>query len=50
MGLDEFSMSSVTVLKIRRLISMINKSEAEKLVEVVLELETEKQVVEAIQA
>jgi len=50
MGLDEFSMSATTVLKIRRLISLINKSEAEKLVEQVLDLETETQVVEAIQA
>ncbi len=44
MGLDEFSMSSSSVLEIRKLISEINKSEAEKLVEKVLDAETETEV------
>ncbi len=44
MGLDEFSMSSSSVLEIRKLISEINKNEAEKLVEKVLDAETETEV------
>jgi phosphotransferase system enzyme I (PtsI) len=44
MGLDEFSMTATAVPNIRRLISKINKIEAEKLVEVVLQQETEKDV------
>ncbi len=50
MGLDEFSMSATSVLNIRRLISEINKSEAETLVEEVLNSETEKEVKELIQS
>lgn len=50
MGLDEFSMSATSILKIRKLISEIDKSEAEKLVEVVLDMENEAQVKEAIEA
>jgi phosphotransferase system enzyme I (PtsI) len=49
MGLDEFSMTAAAVPEIRRLISKIDKSEAEKLVEEVLNLETEEQVKEAVQ-
>ena len=48
LGLDEFSMTATAVPEIRRLISKINKSEAEKLVEEVLNLETEEQVKEAV--
>jgi phosphotransferase system enzyme I (PtsI) len=48
MGLDEFSMTASAVPEIRRLISKIDKSKAEKLVEKVLELETEEQVKEEV--
>jgi len=44
MGLDEFSMSATSVLQIRKLISEIDKSEAEKLTEKVLDAETEQEV------
>jgi phosphotransferase system enzyme I (PtsI) len=44
MGLDEFSMSATSVLKIRRIISKVDKKDAEKLVEKVLNLETSQQV------
>jgi phosphotransferase system enzyme I (PtsI) len=44
MGLDEFSMTASAVPEIRRLISKIDKTKAEKLVEKVLQLETEEQV------
>ena len=44
MGLDEFSMSSSSVLEIRKLISEINKKDAEKLTEKVLDAETETEV------
>ncbi len=50
MGLDEFSMSATSVLNIRRLISEINKSEAEGLVEKVLDAETQDEVISLIQA
>lgn len=49
MGLDEFSMSATSVLKIRKLISEIDKKEAEELVEQVLSLATEKEVKEAVE-
>ncbi len=48
MGLDEFSMSATSVLNIRRLISEINKSEAEVLVEKVLDAETQDEVISLI--
>lgn len=48
MGLDEFSMSSSSVLEIRKLISKIEKSDSEKLVEKVLDLETQDEVIELI--
>jgi phosphotransferase system enzyme I (PtsI) len=48
MGLDEFSMTASAVPEIRMLISKINKSDAEKLVEEVLDLETEEQVKEKV--
>lgn len=44
MGLDEFSMSATAVLKIRRIIAKVDKKDAEKLVEKVLDLETSQQV------
>ncbi len=44
MGLDEFSMSASSILKIRRLVSEINKSESEKLVVDVLNSETQAEV------
>ncbi|BDV03312.1 MAG: phosphoenolpyruvate-protein phosphotransferase [Candidatus Hepatoplasma scabrum] len=44
MGLDEFSMSATAVLKIRRIISKIDKKDAEKLIEKVLNFETAEQV------
>lgn len=44
MGLDEFSMSSTSILKIRRVIAKVDKKNAEKLVEKVLNLETSDQV------
>ncbi len=50
LGLDEFSMSATSVLNIRRLISEINKSEAEALVEKVLDAETQDEVIALIQA
>ncbi len=50
MGLDEFSMSATSVLNIRRLISEINKSEAEELVERVLDLETQDEVIAEIES
>ncbi len=50
MGLDEFSMSATSVLNIRRLISEINKSEAEALVEKVLDAETQDEVISLIKA
>jgi len=49
MGLDEFSMSATSVPSIRRLISLIDKSKAEKLVEKVLYLETQDEVKQEIQ-
>ncbi len=49
MGLDEFSMSATAVPSIRRLISLIDKSKAEELVNKVLFLETQNEVKEAIQ-
>ncbi len=48
MGLDEFSMSATSVLQIRMLISQINKSEAEELVNKALDLETQDEVIELI--
>ncbi len=48
MGLDEFSMSATSILNIRRIISEINKSEAEVLVDQVLDAETEAEVKELI--
>ncbi len=48
MGLDEFSMSSTSILKIRRLISLIDKKKAEKLVEKVINFENQDQVIEEI--
>lgn len=48
MGLDEFSMSATSVLQIRRLISEINKSEAEELVTKALDAETQEEVIELI--
>ena len=48
MGLDEFSMSASSVLEIRSLISKIDKSEAEKLVDIVLDAETQNEVKEII--
>jgi phosphotransferase system enzyme I (PtsI) len=48
MGLDEFSMTAAAVPEIRMLISKIEKSKAEKLVEEVLDLETEAQVKEKV--
>ncbi len=48
MGLDEFSMSATSVLQIRKLISEINKKEAEALTEKVLDLETQEEVIEMI--
>ncbi len=50
MGLDEFSMSATSVLNIRRLISEINKSEAEELVTRVLDLETQDEVIAEIES
>lgn len=44
MGLDEFSMSSSSILKIRRIVAKVDKKDAEKLVEKVLNLETSNQV------
>ncbi|MBX4209899.2 MAG: phosphoenolpyruvate--protein phosphotransferase, partial [Mollicutes bacterium PWAP] len=44
MGLDEFSMSSSSILGARKLISKINKKEAEKIVVKVLSLDTEEEV------
>lgn len=49
MGLDEFSMSATSILGIRRLISLIDKEKAEKLVEKVLDMETQDQVKKAIE-
>lgn len=45
MGLDEFSMSASSILNIRRIISKINKKEAEELVNRVLEMETSEEVI-----
>lgn len=50
LGLDEFSMSATSVLNIRRLISEINKSEAEELVVKVLDAETQDEVIALIEA
>ena len=50
MGLDEFSMSATSIPSIRRLISLINKTDAQKLVEEVLNLETQEQVLAKIDA
>lgn len=44
MGLDEFSMSSTSILKIRRIIAKVDKKNAENLVAKVLSLETSDQV------
>lgn len=49
MGLDEFSMSASSILKIRRIISEVDKSKAEKLVIKVLDLETQDEVKTLIQ-
>ncbi|BDU67419.1 MAG: phosphoenolpyruvate-protein phosphotransferase [Candidatus Tyloplasma litorale] len=49
MGLDEFSMSATSILEIRRLISEINKEEAQKLVDKVLDVETDTEVKALIQ-
>ncbi|NQX83357.1 MAG: phosphoenolpyruvate--protein phosphotransferase [Mycoplasmataceae bacterium] len=49
MGLDEFSMSSTSILQIRKIVSEINKSEAEKLVDLVLNVETQEEVKKLIQ-
>ncbi len=48
LGLDEFSMSATSVLQIRKLISEIDKSEAQILAEKVLDLETQDEVIETI--
>lgn len=48
MGLDEFSMSATSVLNIRRIISEIDKTKAEKLVEKVIDCETQNEVKELI--
>ncbi len=48
MGLDEFSMSSTSIPSIRRIISKINKKDAEKLVEKVLDFETQDEVIKEI--
>jgi phosphoenolpyruvate-protein phosphotransferase (PTS system enzyme I) len=48
MGLDEFSMSATSVLQIRKLVSEIDKKEAEVLVEQVLDAETQDEVKELI--
>lgn len=45
MGLDEFSMSSSSILKSRYLISKINSNEASKLVEKALDQESSEQVI-----
>ncbi len=50
MGLDEFSMSATSIPSIRRLISLINKTDAQKLVEEVLNLETQEEVLAKIDA
>ncbi|BDV02474.1 MAG: phosphoenolpyruvate-protein phosphotransferase [Candidatus Hepatoplasma vulgare] len=44
MGLDEFSMSASFILKIRRIFSKISKKESEKILEQILDSETEKEV------
>jgi len=48
LGLDEFSMSATSVLQIRKLISEINKSEAEELAAKVLDAETQDEVIALI--
>ncbi len=48
MGLDEFSMSATSIPSIRRLISLIDKKEAEKLVEAALDMETSDEVIALI--
>jgi|GEM_PF-2416293 len=48
MGLDEFSMSASSVLEIRSLISKINKKEAQELVKIVLDAETQQEVKDII--
>ncbi len=48
MGLDEFSMSATSVPSIRRLISLIDKKEAEALVEKALDMETSSEVIELV--
>lgn len=48
MELDEFSMPPSLLLRIRRIISKINRSEAKLLVEHVLDLETQDEVIKAI--
>lgn len=50
MGLDEFSMSATSMLDIRRIISEVNKKDAEKLVEQVIDCETEAEVKKLIHA
>ncbi len=45
MGLDEFSMSATSVPSIRRLISLIDKKEAEELVVKALDMETSSEVI-----
>ncbi len=48
MGLDEFSMSATSVLQIRKLISEIDRKKAKKLVEKVLDFETQQEVIDEI--
>lgn len=50
LGLDEFSMSATSILKARSLIKNLQKSDMEKLVQQVLNMQTTDQVIEAVNA
>jgi len=50
LGLDEFSMSATSILKARSLISKLSKADMEKLAEQALQMKTNDEVLEAVQA
>lgn len=50
LGLDEFSMSATSILRARSLIKNLRKSDMEKLAQEVLNMQTTKQVIEAVNA
>lgn len=49
MGLDEFSMSATSTLRIKRIISSVSKKDCEALLEKVLNMSKESEVIEAVQ-